>query len=336
MLRARGHMRCGSRVKGVSIIGFDGLCTYETVPFSQADARRPRRDGRSRGEGRRSDRRRQGRTYGTVQRLPGLVAEGVERFGDIDIVIANAGIGINGAPFWEVPEADFKDVIDVNLTGVWHTVFSCDAVDPRGAKGGSIIITSSAAAIKAAPNVVPLYGIEDGRDRNDALDGERPRSPPGPHQRGVSHERDYRLLVQRPALPPLPPRSRASGPQDDVRPVMAQMHPLGEPWIDTDDVSAAVAYLASDEASCSVTGIVLPVDTRAVDQVLTVHEFLLAVALEGDQAASCICRAARCLTKILRSSKPWLTPGTTAESPATSSMTSSSRTSWIRPSSTKM
>jgi (+)-trans-carveol dehydrogenase len=37
------------------------------------------------------------------------------------------------------------------------------------------------------------------------------------------------------------------------------MHPLNEPWIETQDISAAVAYLASDEARY-ITGIVLPVD----------------------------------------------------------------------------
>jgi (+)-trans-carveol dehydrogenase len=46
---------------------------------------------------------------------------------------------------------------------------------------------------------------------------------------------------------------------EDAKKVMRAMHPLGEPWVEARDVSAAVAYLASDEARY-VTGIVLPID----------------------------------------------------------------------------
>ena len=49
------------------------------------------------------------------------VAHGVERFGAIDVVVANAGIASYGSVGTVDPET-FRRVIDINVTGVFHTV----------------------------------------------------------------------------------------------------------------------------------------------------------------------------------------------------------------------
>ncbi|MBF6207475.1 mycofactocin-coupled SDR family oxidoreductase [Streptomyces gardneri] len=72
--------------------------------------------------------------------------EGVARFGRIDVLIANAGItrlspGGDRASIW-------KDIIDVNLTGVWNTVEVVLPTIRAGNRGGSIVITSSSAGLK--------------------------------------------------------------------------------------------------------------------------------------------------------------------------------------------
>ncbi len=72
--------------------------------------------------------------------------EGLAEFGRVDIVIANAGI----VRFTENdPVAEWRDIIDVNLTGVWN---ACRIAIPaliEGGRGGSIVITSSTAGLKA-------------------------------------------------------------------------------------------------------------------------------------------------------------------------------------------
>jgi NAD(P)-dependent dehydrogenase (short-subunit alcohol dehydrogenase family) len=53
--------------------------------------------------------------------LRGAVDGTVERFGGIDVVIANAGIGKSGTVL-TMPPDDFEQVIEVNLLGVWRTI----------------------------------------------------------------------------------------------------------------------------------------------------------------------------------------------------------------------
>lgn len=73
--------------------------------------------------------------------LDSAVSRGIAEFGKIDILIANAGIWTR-APFWEITDDQWEEVIGVNLSGVWR---SAKAVAPhmieRGS--GSIVITSS-------------------------------------------------------------------------------------------------------------------------------------------------------------------------------------------------
>jgi SDR family mycofactocin-dependent oxidoreductase len=73
---------------------------------------------------------------------------GLAEFGHVDIVLANAGIAPMG-----IEEGDgedvWADVIEVNLTGVWRTVrLTAPHMIERG-QGGSIVITSSTAGLKA-------------------------------------------------------------------------------------------------------------------------------------------------------------------------------------------
>jgi SDR family mycofactocin-dependent oxidoreductase len=78
--------------------------------------------------------------------LSAVVDEGVSEFGRLDIVLANAGI-IRLATEVD-PIAEWNDIIDTNLTGVWH---ACRAAIPTmiaGGRGGSIVITSSTAGLK--------------------------------------------------------------------------------------------------------------------------------------------------------------------------------------------
>jgi NAD(P)-dependent dehydrogenase (short-subunit alcohol dehydrogenase family) len=72
---------------------------------------------------------------------------GLAEFGHVDIVLANAGIGPVDDQADE--EDAWADLIEVNLSGVWRTVrVAAPHMVERGA-GGSIVITSSTAGLKA-------------------------------------------------------------------------------------------------------------------------------------------------------------------------------------------
>ena len=51
-----------------------------------------------------------------------MVDAGVAELGRLDVIVANAGIHPAGAPTWELTEEVWRRTLDVNLTGVWHTV----------------------------------------------------------------------------------------------------------------------------------------------------------------------------------------------------------------------
>jgi (+)-trans-carveol dehydrogenase len=81
------------------------------------------------------------RDYGA---LKAALDAGVAELGRLDIVSANAGISSVGRAD-ELPEQTWQDMIDTNLTGVWHAAKAAIPHLKAGGRGGSIIITSSAA-----------------------------------------------------------------------------------------------------------------------------------------------------------------------------------------------
>ena len=79
-----------------------------------------------------------------------LVADGLERFGRLDVVVANAGV-LSWGRLWELSDEQWNAVIDVNLTGTWRTLRAVIPAMIDAGNGGSIIIVSSASGVKATP-----------------------------------------------------------------------------------------------------------------------------------------------------------------------------------------
>ena len=82
--------------------------------------------------------------------MQSAVDKGTERFGGIDIVMANAGIGSFGSVLEIDPEA-FKTVVDVNLMGAFYTVRA--ALPSVIERRGYVLVVSSLAAFAAVPGM---------------------------------------------------------------------------------------------------------------------------------------------------------------------------------------
>lgn len=190
--------------------------------------------------------------------LKAAVEDGVAQLGRLDIVAANAGIFSFGA-LADLEDRLWQDMIDVNLTGVWHAV---KAAIPhlRAAGGGSVILTSSTAGIQAIPNighyVAAKHGVV-GLMRTLALelapDLIRVNSvhPTSVNTDMIHNSATYELFAS-----DLPPAERT---KETLAPRFQTMNVLPIPWVEAVDISNAVLWLASDE-SRYVTGVTLPVD----------------------------------------------------------------------------
>lgn len=83
--------------------------------------------------------------------LKSAVDNGVNEFGRLDIVLANAGVMAHGLPPFEKSREAFRDSVDIMLVGVWNTLQVTVPHLIAGGRGGSIVITSSAAGLRAQP-----------------------------------------------------------------------------------------------------------------------------------------------------------------------------------------
>jgi SDR family mycofactocin-dependent oxidoreductase len=92
--------------------------------------------------------------------LKQAVDDGVAQLGKLDIVVGNAGI-CHIKPWQDTTEQIWKDTIDVNLTGTWHTVMAT-APHLQANGGGSIILTSSAAGLVGLPFLTAYVASKHG------------------------------------------------------------------------------------------------------------------------------------------------------------------------------
>lgn len=199
--------------------------------------------------------------------LAAALEEGLSRLGQLDVIVANAGI----CPLGEGrPVTAFIDAVDVDLVGVLNTVH---VGLPHLREGGSIIITGSVAGLLSSSS-----------------SGSGPQGPGGAgynFAKRVIVEYTTTLAVQ---LAPRSIRVNAVHPTNcntdmlqslpmyrTFRPDLADptaeeaeigfrsMQAMPIPWVEPDDISYAVVYLASDE-SRYITGLQLPVDGGATIQ----------------------------------------------------------------------
>ncbi len=183
------------------------------------------------------------------------VAAGLERFGHLDIVVANAGITTLGLT-WELSDEAWRTMLDINLTGVFHTVKAVIPTMIEARRGGAIVMTGSCAVgmqhlghYSAAKNGV--VGLMKSLAAELAAHKIRVNVV---HPTTVGTEmflNDASYRVFRPDL--------ENPTQEDLVEVMTSMNKLGVPWIEPIDVSNAVLWLASD-ASRYVTGTEVEVD----------------------------------------------------------------------------
>jgi len=85
--------------------------------------------------------------------LKSAVDDAVGVLGRLDIIVANAGITSPRAWNAITPE-EFRDVMDVNVTGTWNSVMAGAQHVIDGGRGGSIILISSAAGVKMQPFMI--------------------------------------------------------------------------------------------------------------------------------------------------------------------------------------
>jgi len=180
-----------------------------------------------------------------------------ESFGRIDILVANAGIWGLGV-LWELTDAQWQDMIDVNLTGVWRTL---KAVLPTmiEARRGSVILTASVNGLEGGPGyahyVAAKHGVV-GLMRNAALElgpfGVRCSAVcPGFIDTAMNDwQGAYDMMA-----------GAAGGTPEDRRVGAYSWSALaGQGMLPASAISEAVLWLASD-ASARITGVTLPVDS---------------------------------------------------------------------------
>lgn len=94
-----------------------------------------------------------------LAQMEAAVAHGVQAFGGIDVVMANAGIASYGS-VEAVDPAQFKRVIDINITGVFHTVRA--ALPHVLERHGYVLVVSSLAAYAPAPGLAAYNASKAG------------------------------------------------------------------------------------------------------------------------------------------------------------------------------
>jgi SDR family mycofactocin-dependent oxidoreductase len=186
--------------------------------------------------------------------------DGVAALGRIDIVLANAGIATYGKS-WELTPEMWRDMIDVNLTGVFHTAKVAVPRLIEQDQGGSMIFTSSIGGLKGIQHVAHYVAAKHGivglmRTMSNELAPHRIRVNTI-HPTNVST-----IMVKNPGTYSMFVPDDPEPTEEKALPGMMSLNSLPVPWVECDDITNAVLFLSSDEGRY-ITGATLPVDAGA-------------------------------------------------------------------------
>ena len=189
--------------------------------------------------------------------LNDVVSAALGTFGRIDIVVANAGV-VSLSPAVSMSDEMWEQMIAVNLTGVYKTVRAALPPMIESGRGGVAILTASTASFRtydqhvhytsAKHGVIGLmrslaYELVDYKIRVNAV---APASVATP-------------LIQNDVMYKLFAGGKENATAADAEAAFRELNLIKEPWVEPEDVSHAVSWLASDEARY-LTGVVLPID----------------------------------------------------------------------------
>lgn len=173
-----------------------------------------------------------------------MVSAAVDRWGRLDVMVANAGIGGRGSAD-ETPLGDWEHVLAVNLTGVF--LCSKHAIPAmRATGGGAIVNTASIMGIvgtQGAASYIAAKGAVISLTRSTALDCAR-------HQ--------IRVNAVCPGHLDEPPSRGGAVARVVSKEDLVALYPIGRLGLPS-DIANAIAFLASAEASF-ITGTSLVVD----------------------------------------------------------------------------
>ncbi|WKN60991.1 mycofactocin-coupled SDR family oxidoreductase (plasmid) [Rhodococcus opacus] len=186
-----------------------------------------------------------------------VVEEALREFGGIDILVSNAGISNQGSVVG-LTDQQWEDILGTNLVGAWH---SCRAVLPsmieRGA-GGSVIFVSSTVGLRGAPGQAHYSASKHGMQglmlslANEV--GQHNIRVNSVNPGAVNTEMAINESLLKMFIPDIENPTPA-----DAADLFSNLTLLPIPWVEPEDVSNAVLWLASDE-SRFVTGAAIPVD----------------------------------------------------------------------------
>lgn len=195
--------------------------------------------------------------------LCAAVGQAVSQHGGLDIVCATAGITSRG-PAVELSEETWRTMLDVNLTGVFHTCqVSAPHLIARG--GGAMVLVSSIAGLRGLAGVAHYSAAKHGvvglmRSLANELAPHRVRVNTI-HPTNVDTpliQNDSVRCAFRPDLQHPPTRSEFAD-------AAKAMNMLDVPWVQPVDVANASLFLVSDEARY-ITAVALPVDAGATQR----------------------------------------------------------------------
>ncbi|OLP02769.1 3-ketoacyl-ACP reductase [Mycolicibacterium porcinum] len=188
--------------------------------------------------------------------LKAALDAGVEQFGRLDIVLANAGIATMAFRELTIEEdlEMWNDVLDVNLVGSFHTAKAAIPHLVDGGRGGSIVFTSSTAGLRGfgglqggglgyAASKHGIVGLM--RTLANAL------APHSIRVNTVHPTAVNTMMAVNPAMTAFLENYPDGGPH--------LQNPMPVSLLEPQDISAAISYLVSDAAKY-VTGVTLPVD----------------------------------------------------------------------------